>query len=129
MDVREDCLYSEEHHWVRREDDGSVTIGITDYAQDLLGDLVHVDLPMAGSVLGQGDELAVAESVKAASTVVTPVSGEVVAANDDLEERPEAVNEEPYDGGWIARMDPSEPAELEALLDSDAYRTLCEADE
>lgn len=129
MDVREDCLYSEEHHWVRREDDGTVTIGLTDYAQDLLGDLVHVDLPVVGSVLGQGDELAVAESVKAASAVVAPVSGEVVAANDDLGERPEVVNEEPYDGGWLARMDPSEPAELEALLDSEAYRALCEADE
>lgn len=129
MEVREDCLYSEEHHWVRREDDGTVTIGITDYAQDLLGDLVHIELPVVGTVLGQGDELAVAESVKAASTVVAPVSGEVVAANDDLEDQPEVVNEEPYDGGWLARMDPAEPAELEALLDSEAYRAFCESDE
>lgn len=129
MEVRDDRLYTKSHEWVKKESDGTVTIGITDYAQDLLSDVVFVELPETGGTVASGDELAVAESVKAASDIYAPISGEIVAANEDLEDSPEKLNEEPFDGGWIFRMKPSDEGELDALMDPDAYREMCESEE
>lgn len=116
-----DLKYTKSHEWVRREPDGTVTIGITDHAQDLMGDLVFVELPEAGRKVAAGKECAVVESVKAASDVYAPVSGEVVAANAGLAGSPETLNKDPYGAGWMFRIKPSNPAELNALLDADAY--------
>ncbi|MEF8793388.1 glycine cleavage system protein GcvH [Thiohalorhabdus sp.] len=129
MEVRDDRLYTKSHEWVKQEGDGSVTIGITDYAQDLLSDVVFVELPETDSTVASGDELAVAESVKAASDIYAPISGEIVAVNDDLEDSPEKVNEEPFDGGWIFQMRPGDESELDALMDPEAYREMCESEE
>ncbi|KPV39520.1 glycine cleavage system protein H [Thiohalorhabdus denitrificans] len=129
MDVRDDRRYTKSHEWVKEESDGTVSIGITDYAQDLLSDVVFVELPETGNTVATGDEVAVAESVKAASDIYAPISGEIVAANEDLEDSPEKVNEEPFDGGWIFRMKPSDQSEVEALMGPEAYRELCESEE
>ncbi len=113
--------YVKSHEWVRQEDDGSLTVGITDHAQALLGDLVFVELPQVGRSYTAGQECAVVESVKAASDVYSPVSGEVVAVNDALADTPELINQSPYGDGWLLRLRPSESTELEALLDAEAY--------
>lgn len=113
--------YVKSHEWVRQEDDGSLTVGITDHAQALLGDLVFVELPQVGRSFTAGQECAVVESVKAASDVYSPVSGEVVAVNDALADTPELINQSPYGDGWLLRLRPSDSAELEALLDAEAY--------
>lgn len=99
-----DLVYTSEHEWLRQEEDGSVTIGITDHAQSALGDLVYVELPEVGQSVESGGEMAVVESVKAASDVYSPVSGEVTAVNEDLAEEPEKINADPYGDGWIARI-------------------------
>ena len=118
-----DLRYTSEHEWLRQEDDGSVTIGITDHAQSALGDLVYVELPELGQELDQGGEMAVVESVKAASDVYAPVAGIVVAINDQLADDPEKINADPYGEGWIVRMEPDGqgdtmgPDEYQALLD------------
>ena len=109
------------HEWARTESDGTVTIGISDHAQNALGDLVFVDVPEVGKTLKSGDACAVVESVKAASDVYSPVSGEVVANNDALSATPELINTDPYGAGWIARIRPSNAAELAQLLDAAAY--------
>jgi glycine cleavage system H protein len=109
------------HEWVRTESDGTVTIGISDHAQNALGDLVFVDVPEVGKTLTAGDACAVVESVKAASDVYSPVSGEVVANNDALQATPELINTDPYGAGWIARIRPSNAAEIAKLLDAAAY--------
>jgi len=115
-----DLLYTNEHEWLRREEDGSVTIGVTDHAQSALGDLVYVELPEVGQDLEAGGEMAVVESVKAASDVYAPVSGSVLAVNDGLADDPEQINTDPYGNGWIVRMQPSDdPAEA---MDPDAYQ-------
>ncbi|HKJ70887.1 MAG TPA: glycine cleavage system protein GcvH [Gammaproteobacteria bacterium] len=129
MDVRDDRLYTKSHEWVKKESDGTVSIGITDYAQDLLSDVVFVELPETGGTVSTGDEVAVAESVKAASDIYAPISGEIVAANEDLEDSPEKVNEEPFDGGWIFRMKPSDEGELDGLMGHEAYQEMCESEE
>lgn len=129
MEVRDDRLYTKSHEWVKKEDDGTVTIGITDYAQDLLSDVVFVELPEVGANVGTNAEVGVAESVKAASDIYAPISGEITEANEDLEDSPEKLNEEPFDGGWIFRMNPSDEGELNGLMDPDAYRELCESEE
>ena len=116
--------YTKSHEWLRLEKDGSVTVGITSHAQELLGDLVFVELPSPGSKLNSGKECAVVESVKAASDVYAPISGEVTAANDKLANTPEIVNKDPYGDGWMFRMRPSNKADLDALLDAKAYETL-----
>ena len=116
-----DLRYSEEHEWVRVEGDIAV-IGISEYAQDQLGDVVFVELPEPGLAVAQGDEAAVVESVKAASEVYAPVSGEVVAVNDPLADDPGLVNREPTGGGWFLKVRMSDPDEVEALLDEPAYR-------
>jgi len=119
-----DLLYTSEHEWLRREEDGTVTVGITDHAQGALGDLVYVELPEVGQEVEAGGEMAVVESVKAASDVYAPISGEVVAVNESLADDPEQVNADPYGDGWIVRIAPSgddgdsmDPDEYQALLD------------
>jgi glycine cleavage system H protein len=109
------------HEWARTESDGTVTIGISDHAQNALGDLVFVDVPEVGKTLKSGEACAVVESVKAASDVYSPVSGEVVANNDALQATPELINTDPYGAGWIARIRPSNAAEIAQLLDAAAY--------
>ncbi|MBL4611280.1 glycine cleavage system protein GcvH [Halopseudomonas sp.] len=113
--------YASSHEWTRQEADGTVTVGITDHAQDLLGDVVFVELPEIGRQVEAGQECAVVESVKAASDIYAPVSGEVVAINDALTESPELVNSEPYAGAWFFRVKPADAAELDKLMDADAY--------
>ena len=121
--------YSKSHEWVRREDDGTVTIGITDHAQDLLGDMVFVELPEPGRELEAGQECAVVESVKAASDVYSPIDGEVVAVNEAISDSPELVNKEPYAAGWMMRIKPAAADDIDALLDADAYQSLIESEE
>ena len=123
MNVPSDLKYVDSHEWIRAESDGTVTIGITDHAQEALGDLVFVELPKPGRKLTAGEACAVVESVKAASDVYAPLSGEVVAANDALSGTPEAVNQDAY-GAWLFRLRPSEPAQLAGLLDAAAYSKL-----
>jgi glycine cleavage system H protein len=121
--------YTKSHEWVRRESDGTVTVGITDHAQDLLGDMVFVELPEPGRLLKAGQECAVVESVKAASDVYSPVSGEVVAVNDAISDCPELVNKAPYGEGWMMRIKPAALAEIDALLDADGYQAQVESEE
>ncbi len=118
--------YLETHEWVRNDGDGIATIGITDHAQDSLGDVVFVELPEVGRELSAGEESAVVESVKAASDIYAPVSGEVVAVNEALEDEPETVNNSPYGDGWFYKVRMSDPSELDELLDADGYRELVE---
>ncbi|ALO45087.1 glycine cleavage system protein GcvH [Pseudohongiella spirulinae] len=125
-DFPDDLKYSATHEWVRVEEDGSVTVGISDHAQDLLGDIVFIELPEEGATVTAKDEMSVVESVKAASDIYAPLSGEVIAVNDDLNDAPETVNSDPYGEGWICRILPSNPAELEDLLDADTYAGMCE---
>ncbi len=113
--------YTKSHEWIRRESDGTLTIGITDHAQDQMGDLVYVELPEQGKKLAAGKECAVVESVKAASDVYAPVSGDVTAVNTALADSPEAINKDPYGSGWMFKLRPSTPAELDKLLDAAAY--------
>ena len=121
--------YSKSHEWVRRESDGSVTLGITDHAQDLLGDMVFVELPEPGRTLKAGQECAVVESVKAASDVYSPISGEVLAVNEAIADSPELVNKDPYGEGWMMRIQPAAASDLDALLDADAYQALLDSEE
>lgn len=113
--------YTKSHEWVRRESDGTLTVGITDHAQDLMGDLVYVELPEKGRHLTAGTECAVVESVKAASDVYTPVSGAITEINGALSDTPETINKDPYGAGWMFKIQPSNPAEFDALLDAAAY--------
>jgi glycine cleavage system H protein len=116
-----DLKYLESHEWARVESDGTVTIGISDHAQGALGDLVFVEVPEVGKVLKKGNAAAVVESVKAASDVYAPLSGEVVAANESLGSAPELVNQDPYGQGWLFKVKPSNQDELGQLLDAKAY--------
>jgi len=120
--VPSDLKYITSHEWVRTEDDGTVTIGITDHAQELLGDVVYVELPDVDSEVALEDEIAVVESVKAASDIYAPLSGTIIAVNEDLEDAPETVNSSPYDDGWMFKMQPSEPSELDNLIDAESYQ-------
>lgn len=128
----EDLQYASTHEWVKIDDEGIATIGISDHAQDALGDIVFVELPEVGSLINAKDEIAVVESVKAASDIYSPLSGEIVAVNELLADEPEAVNGSPYDNGWFFKLKPSDEAtltgELADLLDAGAYSELC-ADE
>ena len=125
MDVPDDLRYSIDHEWVRVEGD-VVRIGITDYAQDALGDVVFVDLPLVGAAVEAGDSLSEIESTKAVSDVYAPVDGDVVEANAALVDTPELLNRDPYGDGWICLLRPSAAAALPDLLDATAYRTLIE---
>ncbi len=126
--IPNELRYVASHEWIRDEGDGTVTIGITDHAQDLLGDVVFVELPEVGDNVSSGDDMGVVESVKAASDVYAPLSGEVVAVNEDLEESPELVNSDPYGDGWFIRLRLSDVAELDDLLDADGYAEHCESE-
>lgn len=116
-----DLKYLDSHEWARVESDGTITIGISDHAQGALGDLVFVEVPEVGKSLTKGGAAAVVESVKAASDVYSPLSGEVVAANDALNGSPELVNSDPYGAGWLFKIKPSNKSELQQLLDAKAY--------
>jgi len=118
--------YASSHEWARLEEDGTVTIGISDHAQDALGDVVFVELPDVGITLAAGDEAGVVESVKAASDIYAPVSGEVIAINEQLEDEPETVNADPYNDGWFFKLQPSDISELEALLSAEDYQQHCD---
>lgn len=121
-DLPGDLLYTKDHEWLRREQDGSVTIGITDHAQRALGDLVYVELPEVGQDVDEGGEMAVVESVKAASDVYAPISGNITAINEALADDPEKINSEPYDDGWIVRMMAADGIDEDALLTPDDYQ-------
>ncbi|MFO6299549.1 glycine cleavage system protein GcvH [Rahnella selenatireducens] len=119
--VPADLKYASSHEWVRSEGNGVYTVGITEHAQELLGDMVFVDLPEVGREVAAGEDCAVAESVKAASDIYSPISGEIVAVNGDLEGSPELVNSEPYGEGFLFQIKASDEAELANLLDAEAY--------
>ena len=125
MDVPEHLRYTEDHEWVRVEE-GRATFGITDYAQDALGDVVFVQVPSVGTVVTRGASISEVESTKSVSDVYAPVSGTVVEANDALADAPQKLNEDPYGEAWIAVVEVSDPTELDALLDAAAYRKLVE---
>ncbi|MDH4610206.1 glycine cleavage system protein GcvH [Pseudomonas sp. BN102] len=119
--------YAPSHEWARLEADGSVTVGITDHAQEALGDVVFVELPEVGKTLAAGQEAGVVESVKAASDIYAPIGGEVIAVNEAVSDAPESVNSDPY-GSWFFKLKPSDTAELEKLLDAAAYKAAADAD-
>ena len=118
--IPEDCRFLESHEWARREN-GTVRIGISDFAQDELGDVVFAELPSVGDQLTAGEDFAVVESIKAVSDVYAPVSGEVTAVNDELAQAPELLNEDPYGDGWMVEVDLADESELDALLSPDEY--------
>ncbi len=121
--------YTSTHEWVRVEEDGTVTIGVTDHAQDLLGDVVFVELPDVGSNLAASEEAGVVESVKAASDIYAPIAGEVVEINEALQESPELVNSDPYNDGWFFRLKVEDKAELDGLMSSEDYKAQCDAED
>ena len=123
-EIPSELKYSQEHEWIRVDDTGVAIIGITDHAQELLGDMVYVELPEVGDDVSAGDETGVVESVKAASDIYAPISGKIVEINDDLADSPENVNTEPYDSGWLYKMSVSQVEELEQLLSADDYAEL-----
>jgi glycine cleavage system H protein len=125
MNVPEELRYSNDHEWARAAD-GRVTVGITDYAQDALGDIVFVQLPVVGSVVSAGDPLGEVESTKSVSSIYAPIAGTVSAVNDALADNPQWLNESPYGEGWICVLEPADPAAVDALLDAAAYRALIE---
>lgn len=127
-DIPSDLKYVASHEWIRVEGDGVVTIGITDHAQALLGDIVFIELPDVGTELGNGDDAGVVESVKAASDIYAPLSGEVVAVNELLADAPETVNADFYGDGWFFKLKLSDIGELDDLLDADGYAALCESE-
>ena len=119
--VPADLQYTEEHEYVRKSKDGTVEIGITDYAQGELGDVVYIELPKVGATFGKHDVFGTIEAVKAVSELFAPVAGEVVAINDRLDKEPALVNTDPYGAGWMIRVRPSNPSEIDGLLKADAY--------
>jgi glycine cleavage system H protein len=119
--VPEELRYTETHEWLSERNDGSVRVGITDHAQEALGDLVFVELPAVGDQLDQGDSCAVVESVKAASDIYAPIAGEVIEINEDLENDPGMINNDPYGDGWLFALMPSDDAELDDLIDAETY--------
>ncbi len=127
MSIPADLKYTDTHEWVRQETDGSVSVGITHHAQDLLGDLVYVENPQVGRKFKKGEECGVVESVKAASDIYAPLSGEIVAVNEALSDAPEKINESAYDA-WMFRLRPDDASELEALLDASGYGKLVESE-
>lgn len=125
MNVPEDLRYSSDHEWARLED-GRLRLGITDYAQDALGDVVFVDVPEVGRSVAAGESFSEVESTKSVSDIFAPVAGTIVEVNNDLADSPERLNEDPYGDGWICVLEPSDASSVEGLLDADAYRTLIE---
>lgn len=127
MTIPADLKYTKSHEWARLEADGSVTVGITHHAQELLGDMVFVENPVTGRKLTQGEECAVVESVKAASDVYAPIAGEVIAANSDVESAPESINQDAY-AAWLFKIKPDNATDLGALLDAAAYQALVDSE-
>jgi glycine cleavage system H protein len=125
MEFPEDLRYSSDHEWARVED-GRVRVGITDYAQDALGDVVYVEVPEVGTAAEGGGKVSEVESTKSVSDIYTPIAGTIVAVNDELNDAPERLNDDPYGEGWIFVIEPSDPSELDGLLGVDAYRKLVE---
>ncbi|MFA0415454.1 glycine cleavage system protein GcvH [Vibrio renipiscarius] len=113
--------FTESHEWVRDNGDGTVTIGISEHAQEMLGDVVFVDLPEVEAEIDAGENFSLVESVKAASDIYAPVTGEIIEVNEELDDSPELINEEPYDGGWIVKVKLADPAELDDLKDAEEY--------
>lgn len=126
-DAPSELWYLRTHEWVRLEDDGTVTIGITDHAQETLGDVVFVELPEPGAILAAGDEAGAVESVKAASEIYVPLTGEVLEINGILEDTPEVVNSDPYNDGWFFKMKLEDDGELGDLMDAEAYAEFVES--
>lgn len=127
MNVPADLRYSSEHEWARRLDDGSrVRIGITDFAQDSLGDVVYVDLPAVGAAVSANESVGELESTKSVSEMYAPVSGTITAVNEALADSPQLLNEDPYGEGWLCEIEMSDPSELDALLDAAGYTALTE---
>lgn len=125
-ELRKELKYLPSHEWARVEEDGTVTVGITDHAQEALGDVVYVEAPAVGTNVNAGEEAGVVESVKAASDIFSPVSGEVIAINEALEDAPETVNESPYDDGWFFKVKPTDLSDLNDALDADGYQVVIE---
>jgi glycine cleavage system H protein len=125
MNVPDDLRYSSDHEWAKHED-GKVRIGITDYAQDALGDVVYVQLPEIGTAVAAGESFSEVESTKSVSDIYAPVAGTVVEVNAELADAPQRLNEDPYGEGWICVLDPEDPSQVEQLLDAEAYRKLIE---
>jgi glycine cleavage system H protein len=119
-----DLSYAESHEWLRLEGDGTALVGVTDHAQDALGDVVYVELPEIGAQIDAGAEVAVVESVKAASDIYSPVTGEILLINDALEDQPDLVNSSPYADGWLFSVRLDNPEEVQAMLDVDAYQAV-----
>jgi glycine cleavage system H protein len=128
MDFPEDLKYTREHEWARTKGT-RIVVGITDFAQDQLGDVVYVELPEVGAAVKKGESFGVVESTKAVSELFAPISGKVVEVNDPLSDAPETVNEDPYEEGWMIAIEPSAPEELDALMDAKAYRAFVEEQE
>ena len=127
MNTPENLKYSETHEWTRKGEGDVFTVGISDFAQDQLGDVVFVELPTKGKTVKAGDAVAVVESVKTASDIYAPVSGEITEVNGDLETSPEKINESPYEGGWLFKIRVNNASELDELLDADTYQKTAEA--
>ena len=128
-EIPAELKYAKTHEWARREEDGSVTVGISDHAQYALGDVVYVELPEVGQDVVAGEEAGVVESVKAASDIYAPVSGTVIAVNEVLEDAPETVNQDAYGDGWFFKLRATDAGELDELLDADGYAEACESEE
>jgi glycine cleavage system H protein len=127
MTTPNDLKYTASHEWARQEPDGTVTIGITFHAQEMLGDVVFIENPAVGRKLKQGEECGVIESVKAAADIYAPIAGEVIASNTELNDAPEQVNKDPY-GAWMFRLKPEDPSQVATLLDAATYRKIAESE-
>lgn len=127
-EILSDLKYTKSHEWLRMQDDGIATIGITDHAQDALGDIVYVELPEVGASFGQGQECAVIESVKAAADLYCPVSGEIMEVNEQLTDAPESINKSPFENGWIFKIRIENEGQLADLMDDSAYKEACDAE-
>ncbi len=124
MAIPDDRRYSKDHEWALVEDAGTVLVGISEFAQAELGDVVYVELPKVGAKVKQGGQIGEIESVKAVSDLISPVSGEIVEVNEGVKQNPELVNDSPYENGWLLRIKPDDPAELDSLLDAAQYGAL-----
>ncbi len=127
-EIPSELRYTKSHEWVRSMEDGHLEIGISDHAQEMLGDMVYVELPEVGATVNTGDDCAVVESVKAASDVYAPISGEIVEVNSMLSEAPETINSDPYGEGWLFRLQPVDDNEVDELLDAEGYSEVVEAE-
>ena len=121
-----ELYYAKTHEWVRREEDGTVTVGITEHAQDALGDVVYVETPEVGDTIAAGDQAGVVESVKAASDIYAPLTGEVTAVNEALEDTPETINSDAFNDGWFFKLDPEDLGELDTLMSAEEYEQFCD---